>query len=250
MITYELESLGFRQGAGSDPASNAPRLLRARNRNAASVSRHSAALEIPNPVRRHADELQREAFQQIFETCRPRFLALARTIVRNTEDAEDAVHNAYLSGYLNLQGFEGRSALTTWFTRIVVNAALMVQRKRRSSRVVPFPETNTSHESNWTERIVSSQPDPEVSHGEQETLQLINERLGNMKPSLRQAFNMIHFEDLSIREACALLGVSSTTFKARLLRARRRLAQQVPRVVVAPIPRRKLAAGSGRRSFL
>ena len=46
----------------------------------------------------------------MFETSRQRFLALARSIVRNTEDAEDAVHNAYLSGYLNLRGFEGRSA--------------------------------------------------------------------------------------------------------------------------------------------
>jgi RNA polymerase sigma-70 factor (ECF subfamily) len=249
MITYELESVGFRV-VGTDAASNARRLHRGRNRNAGSASRHSVTIEIPNPVRRHKDELQRAAFQEMFETSRPRFLALARAIVRNTEDAEDAVHNAYLSGYLNLCGFEGRSALATWFTRIVVNAALMVQRKRRPSRVVPFLETKTSYESNWTERIVSSQADPEVAHGEQETLQLINERLGDMKPSLRQAFSMIHFEDLSIREACARLGVSSSTFKARLLRARRKLAQQIPRDVVAPVHRRKLLAGSGRPSFM
>ena len=249
MITYELESVGFRRDADAGATSNALRLLPSRNRNAGSVSLRPAALEIPNPVRRHTDDLQREAFQKMFETFQPRFLALARTIVRNTEDAEDAVHNAYLSGYLNLRGFEGRSALTTWFTRIVVNAALMVQRKRRPTRVFPFPEANTSHESNWTERIASLQPDPEMAHGEQETLQLINERLGNMKPLLRQAFSMIHFEELSIRDACALLGVSSSTFKARLLRARRELARKVSRVMVAPIYRRKLAAGSGRPSF-
>jgi RNA polymerase sigma-70 factor, ECF subfamily len=249
MITYELETVGLRRAADTDAACNALRLLRARNRNAGSVSRHSAALE-PKTVRRHTDALQREAFQEMFETSRQRFLALARSIVRNTEDAEDAVHNAYLSGYLNLRGFEGRSALTTWFTRIVFNAALMVQRKRRPSRIVPFPETNASHESNWTERIVGLQSDPEVAHGEQETLQLINERLGHMKPLLRQAFSMIHFQELSIREACALLGVSSSTFKARLLRARRQLSRRVPRAAVAPIHQRNLAAGSGRSSFM
>jgi RNA polymerase sigma-70 factor, ECF subfamily len=250
MITYELESVGFQRGAGADAASNALRLHRARKRSADSVFRHSAALEILSPVRRHTATLQTETFQEMFETSRPRFLAIARTIVRNTEDAEDAVHNAYLSGYLNLRGFEGRSALTTWFTRIVVNAALMVQRKRKSSRVVPFPETNTSHESDWTERIASLEPDPEVAHGERETLQLINERLGRMKPLLRQAFIMIHFQELSIREACALLGVSSSTFKARLLRARRQLVRQVSRVVVAPIHQRRLAIGSGRPWFV
>ncbi len=242
MITYQLESLGFRRGASADVAGNALRLLRSRNRNAGSASCHPAAHDMPNPVRGHVDELQRKAFHEMFETSRQRFLALARSIVRNTEDAEDAVHNAYLSGYLNLRGFEGRSALTTWFTRIVFNAALMVQRKRRLSRIVPFPETKTSYESNWTERIAGLQPDPEAVHGEQETLQLINERLGQMKPLPRQAFIMIHFQELSIREACALLGVSSSTFKARLLRARRQLARRVPRVVVAPIHQRKLAA--------
>ncbi len=246
MITYQLESVGFRREVGAGATSNTLRLLRSGNRKAGSVSRHPAAFEIATPVRRHTDEAQREAFQKMFETSRPRFLALARTIVRNIEDAEDAVHDAYLSGYLNLRGFEGRSALATWFTRIVVNAALMIRRKRRPTRVVPFPEAGTSHESDWTERIVSLQPDPEMAHGEQETLRMINQRLGNMKPLLRQAFIMAHFEELSIREACALLGVSSSTFKARLLRARRQLVQRVPRVVVAPIHRRKLAAGSGR----
>jgi RNA polymerase sigma-70 factor (ECF subfamily) len=250
MITYELESVGFQRDAGADAASNSLRLNRARNRNAGSVSRHSAVLEIPKPVRRHRDELPREVFQKMFETSRPRFLALARTIVRNTEDAEDALHNAYLSGYLNLRGFEGRSALTTWFTRIVVNAALMVQRKRRPSRMVLSAETNTPHESNWTERFVSLQPDPEVAHGEQETLQLINERLGEMNPLLRQAFSMIYCEDLSVREACALLGVPSSTFKARLSRARRQLARRLSRVLVAPIHRRKLTAGSIRPLFM
>jgi DNA-directed RNA polymerase specialized sigma24 family protein len=79
---------------------------------------------------------------------------------------------------------------------------------------------------------------------------VINERLGNMKPLLRHAFIMIHFEELSIREACTLLSVSSSTFKARLLRARRLLAKEVPRVMAAPIHRRKLASGSGRPSFM
>lgn len=250
MITYELESVGFRRGTAAEATSNDLRPFRARKRNPGSACRHPAALEIPNPVRRHTDELRRDAFQKMFQTSRPRFLALARTIVRNTEDAEDALHNAYLSGYLNLRHFEGRSALTTWFTRIVVNAALMVQRKRRPWRIVPPAETNTPHESNWTERFVSLQPDPEVAHGEQETLQLINERLRKMNPLLRQAFSMIYCEDLSVREACALLGVRSSTFKARLSRARRQLARQVPRVMVAPVHRRQLAAGSSRPLFM
>jgi RNA polymerase sigma-70 factor (ECF subfamily) len=47
---------------------------------------------------------------------------MAYTILRNKEDAEDAVQDALLSAYVHLRAFEGRSALTTWFSRIVLNA--------------------------------------------------------------------------------------------------------------------------------
>ena len=67
----------------------------------------------------------------MFVASRPKFVAMARGILRNREDAEDAVQNSFISGYLHLRSFEGRSALSTWFTRIVLNAALMIQRKRK-----------------------------------------------------------------------------------------------------------------------
>src|ERR1700719_3396385 len=127
-----------------------------------------------------------KAFHEMFVTLRPKFVAMAHAILRNREDAEDAVQNAFLSGHRHLRSFEGRSALTTWFTRIVLNAALMIQRKHKLSRIKPLPET-ISHEANWTERIPNSQPDPEMVYAEEETFQLIDVLLGKMSPALRQA---------------------------------------------------------------
>src|SRR5258708_5853480 len=72
-----------------------------------------------------------EAVQATLLASRPRFLRMAYAILRNKEDAEDAVQDALLSACLHLRTFEGRSALTTWFTRIVLNAALMIRRKRK-----------------------------------------------------------------------------------------------------------------------
>jgi RNA polymerase sigma-70 factor, ECF subfamily len=250
MATYELKSASLQRTAGADAANNALHVFPARRRNAGAIFCDSADQGCQNQAWLRAEELQSAAFLAMFEACRPRFLALARAILRNAEDAEDAVHNAFLSGYRNFRRFEGRSALTTWFTRIVVNAALMVQRKRRPSRVVQFPESVASHEFDWTERIVSSQPDPDMVHGERETLQLIHERLSQMNPLLRQAFRMIHFEELSIGEACARLGLPSSTFKARLWRARRQLSNQLRRVQVAPIHRTKFPARAMRPPFV
>jgi RNA polymerase sigma-70 factor (ECF subfamily) len=178
----------------------------------------------------------------MFVASRPKFVAMAHAILRNREDAEDAVQNAFLSGYLHLRSFEGRSALRTWFTRIVLNAALMIQRKRKPSALQPLPENSNSREVNWAENIPASEPDPEMVHAERETLQLVDGILGKMKPVLRQAFTMIYYDELSGPETCALLGVSAGTFKARLFRARRQVLDQTERALVAPIHKKTFSA--------
>jgi hypothetical protein len=63
-----------------------------------------------------------KAFQEVFLVSRPRFVSMAYTISRNKEDAENAVQDVVLSAYVHLRAFEGRSALTMWFSRIVLNA--------------------------------------------------------------------------------------------------------------------------------
>jgi hypothetical protein len=92
------------------------------------------------------------------------------------------------------------------------------------------------------EQIPASQPDPEMVQSERETLQVINEMLAKMKPTLRQAFTMTYYDELSGREACARLGISAETFKARLFRARRYLASHVQYSLVAPNRKRLTSA--------
>ena len=178
-----------------------------------------------------------EAFHEMFVTLRPKFVTMAYSILRNREDAEDAVQNAFLSGYRHLRSFEGRSALKTWFTRIVLNATLMLKRKRKLSSVQPLSDNSNSHEVDWTESIPASQPDPEMAYAERETLEFINAALGKMKPALRQAVTMTYHDELSGQEACALLGLSAGTFKARLFRAKRQLLNRARRALVTSVPK-------------
>jgi RNA polymerase sigma factor (sigma-70 family) len=114
----------------------------------------------------------------------------------------------------------------------------MIQRKRKPSTIQPVPENSNSREVNWTENIPASEPDPEMVHAERETFECINGILAKMKPVLRQAFTMTHYDELSGPEASAVLGVSAGTFKARLFRARRQILDQTERTLVAPINRR------------
>ena len=178
-----------------------------------------------------------DALQEMFLASRPKFVGMAYSILRNKEDAEDAVQDAVLSAFVHLRNFEGRSAFTTWFTRIVLNAALMILRKRTNSRISALPEPSMADEIPWTERIPASQPDPEMVCAEGETLQLIDVLVRKMNPVLRQSFTMTYYDEMTSREACTLLGVSIGTFKSRVFRARRHLRALAQRSLVAPIRR-------------
>jgi RNA polymerase sigma-70 factor, ECF subfamily len=178
-----------------------------------------------------------EAVQEMFLASRPRFVALAYSILRNQEDAEDAVQDAFLSAYLHLRAFEGRSAFKTWFTRIVLNAALMIRRKRKPLWTDSQRESSATDDTPWTERIPAAQLDPEMMYAEEETLQLIDVLLRRMSPLLRQAFTMTYYQEMSNEEAGALLGVTTGTFKSRLFRARRHLMNHAARSLLAPVRR-------------
>jgi RNA polymerase sigma-70 factor, ECF subfamily len=234
-VTYASRTAGSSRQTSAAEFSGALPVFRRSRRIVRSTSCGTASDLAHNPVKTRAEVLGREALDEIVAASRSKFVAIAYSILRNREDAEDAVQDAFLSAYRHLRSFEGRSALRTWLTRIVMNAALMIQRKRKSSAVMPVPENSNSHEVNWLESIPASQPDPETAHAEQETFDFINGILGKMKPILRQAFTMTYFDELSGPEACALLGISSATFKARLFRARRELLDQAQRALLARI---------------
>ena len=234
-MTYASRSTSFVGRANVAATSKPLSVFRTRKRSMRSTSCESPSYEADNVVETRAEVIGREAFEEMFVASRPKFVAMARAILRNREDAEDAVQNAFLSGYLHLRSFEGRSALRTWFTRIVLNAALMIQRKRKLSTIQPLPENSNSHEVDWTENIPASEPDPEMVHAERETFGLINGILRKMKPVLRQAFAMTYYDEFSGPEACAVLGVSAGTFKARLFRARRQVLDQTERTLVTRI---------------
>ena len=234
-MTYASRTARVSGRTSAPEFSRALPVLRAPKRNVRSVSCGRASDLTDRSVKTHAEALGREALEEMFVASRSKFVKIAYSILRNREDAEDAVQNAFLSAYLHLRSFEGRSALTTWFTRIALNAALMIQRKRKPSAIAPVPGNSNLHEVNWLESIPDSQPDPETAHAERETFDFISGILGTMKPIHRQAFTMTYFDELSGPEACALLGVSAGTFKARLFRARRELLNQAKRALLAPI---------------
>jgi RNA polymerase sigma-70 factor (ECF subfamily) len=240
-VTYALDTASS-NGQNNETAAWKPLpVFRTLKKSARSATSKAASYGARQVVETREEVLRTDTLEEMFAASRKRFLAVAYSILRNREDAEDAVQEAFLSAYRHLRSFEGRSALRTWLTRIVMNAALMMHRKRKPSAVRSLSESGVSHDEDWTENIPDSQPDPEMIHAERETLQFIDEKLGKLKPLLRQAFTMAYFDELSGSEACARLGVSAGIFKARLFRARRRVFDQTDRALVAPIHKKTLS---------
>jgi len=133
----------------------------------------------------------------MFVALRSRFVATAYSILLNQEDAEEAVQDAFLSAHCHLGNFEGRSALRTWLTRIVLNSALMTRRKRKSAAINSFPDSDGSLDEDWTEKVRGPHKNPEVIYAERETFEFIDGILDQMRPVLRQAFTMTYYDDLS-----------------------------------------------------
>jgi RNA polymerase sigma-70 factor (ECF subfamily) len=156
--------------------------------------------------------------------------ALYQTALRvlgNPEDAEEALQEGLLSAYRNLPRFERRSQFSTWLTRIVINAALMRRRSKRSRPAVSLDDVAVEGELPLAERFADDGPNPEQLYAGTELGDRMNKKLAEISPLLRTAFWLREIEGLTAEEAAHVLGVSRNTLKARLWRARQELAARL-----------------------
>ncbi|HTS04280.1 MAG TPA: sigma-70 family RNA polymerase sigma factor [Candidatus Eisenbacteria bacterium] len=223
------------QDASLDAAGSRSRLSGRRNRGTRLKS--LAVSQQPSDQRalERREGLGWDLAQEIIFSSQSRFMRVAYRILRNKEDAEDAMQEALLSAYIHFRAFEGRSAVTTWFTRIVMNASLMILRKRKSSHLEVFPDAPGEGQESWQERIPDSRRGPEALCAESETLHLVDAIVRQMSPLLHQAFALRHYEDASVAEGAKFLGIAQVNFKSRVFRARQHLAARVKHDLIAPL---------------
>jgi len=103
------------------------------------------------------------AFETLFNHHQRRIYVLAFRYTRIREDAEDIVQQTFQKAFVPLQRFEGKSALSTWLTRVAINNALILLRKRRTRREVPIDDSSSSGENTPALELADARPDPEVS---------------------------------------------------------------------------------------
>jgi RNA polymerase sigma-70 factor, ECF subfamily len=176
---------------------------------------------------------QNDVLQEVLQASRKQLFRVAFRILKNEDDAEDAVQDAMISAFRNFEKFEHRSQITTWLTRIVVNASLMIHRKRKSAVVWSLQEP-CADDTVFAETIPDHQPNPEHAYQRTESLASVDALLSEMNPLLRQAVKAAYYDELSTAEASSALAVPISTFKARLFRGTHLLQKKVRRKTNKP----------------
>ena len=152
-------------------------------------------------------------------------LRITLRIVRNREDAEDAVQSAVLDAFRNLNGFRGHSRFSSWLTRIAMNAALMRLRAIRRRRETSLDETTKVEAAQTKFHPVDTKPNPEQEYLSKEARDLLEKGLKRLAPLYSQVLQLNSLQELSAKEAAELLEVPVGTVKARLHRARVKLSR-------------------------
>jgi len=169
------------------------------------------------------------ALRTIMQRYNRRLFRIARSILRNDSEAEDAVQSAYLHAFRGLAEFRGTSALGTWLGRIVINEALGLARARKpalhsnadgqallAGQVIPFPHA-------------AAGPDPERAMAQRQIQIAIERAIDDLPEAFRTVLVARVMEEMSVEETAELLGIRTETGKTRLHRARHLLRHALER---------------------
>lgn len=166
-----------------------------------------------------------EAFEQLVRTHSGRMLSVCRRILRNEEEAKDAVQEAFVSAFRAIKTFEGAARLGTWLHRIAVNASLMRLRARKRRPEESIDEllpgfTDTGHArvqpQDWSPSAVQLLE-------QRETREFVRSCIDRLPEIYRIVLLLRDIEELDTAETAAVLGVSDGVVKVRLHRARHAL---------------------------
>jgi RNA polymerase sigma-70 factor (ECF subfamily) len=211
---------------------------------------HPSDVKFVSPVMRDDWDLIRQAAlgipaaqERLFKTHTPKLYRIAFAVLRNREDAEDVVQESWCRAYANLDSFEGRAAFSTWLTRIAINSALML-RRRRSVRVeASLNDILDNQLESFFDGTVAKPPNPEELYVASELNALIDDQIRELPPRVQAAFRLRKIEEFSIAEAVQALGIRETALKSRVSRARRKVAGGL-RKLLSMMPRTHALYGS------
>jgi RNA polymerase sigma-70 factor (ECF subfamily) len=170
-----------------------------------------------------------DSFELVMRRYNQRIFRTVRAILREDDEATDAMQEAYVNAFTHLGDFTGRARFSTWLTRIAVHEALGRLRKRK--RIEPLDDSDS-------EDLLMASPanGPENSASDGELRALLEEAVDALPEAFRTTFVLRSIEQLSVAETAEVLGIPEETVKTRHHRARERLQNTLTNRVGAALP--------------
>lgn len=169
------------------------------------------------------------ALQVLMRRYNQRLYRVARSILRNDADAEEAVQEAFYKAYRAISSFRGDSGLSTWLVRIVVNESN--QRLRKINRLATWLEFNNDAERG---DVTTTMTADEYSSGRPESALVraqarhaLEAGIDQLPDLFRAVFILRAVEDLTVEETATCLGIPPATVRTRYFRARKLLRKSL-----------------------
>jgi len=169
----------------------------------------------------------REALGRLLASYRPQLYRIALRVVGTPQDAEDALQDGMVQVVQHFREFEGRSQLSTWLTRIVINAALMQLRRSRPEVTTWIDQKLDEDVLSLADTIAAPGPSPEELCAQEELFQILKLKLQSLPPAHGSAFWLRHVQGMTTKEAAEAMGVPEGSVKSHVHRARQRLRNEV-----------------------
>jgi len=154
-------------------------------------------------------------FELLMRRYNERVYRAARAILRDEQETEDVMQQAYVNAFAHLHQYNGSAQFSTWLTRIAINESLA--RVRRQGRYEVFDE-DVSNVEPFMSRNPSENPERQAFTGE--LRELLEWAIDTLPDGMREVFVLREVEGLSTSEAAECLGVTEDVVKTRLSRGR------------------------------
>lgn len=153
---------------------------------------------------------------------------IARSVLPDDHEAEDAVQETFIRAFTGLRGFRAEASLRTWLTRIVLNQAIRRRRRRRPAMVnIDALHAAQERSQRPIHSLTAQDRDPEHAAAHGQIRDMLEKAIDDLPVAFRVVFIMRDVEELSIADTAKLLGIRQETVKTRLHRARRMLRENL-----------------------
>jgi RNA polymerase sigma factor (sigma-70 family) len=167
-------------------------------------------------VRRVLDGETR-AFSILIDRHKAKALMLAVRILKNREDAEEVLQDAFVRVYRSLSSFEGKSSFSTWFYRIVYNRCMSALEKRKEYYISSL---DAEYDDAPSLDVESDDPSPDIQMESDEFRKIVQQEIEKLPSMYGGIFTLFVIQEMSYEEIVRITGLPVGTIKARLFRAR------------------------------